>query len=283
MHTSVLLHEAVNNLNVVSGGHYVDCTFGGGGHSKAIADKGAKVLALDADPDAMERLPEEYKDRVTLVHSNFEHVEDVATKYNYLPVQGVLFDLGLSSFHLADAERGFAFLLDGPLDMRFDNRSHSHTAGQLIDALPEEVLADLFKKYGEEPHAEKIARMIKRYEPWAERTTKDLADLIEEYIPRQGKIHPATRVFQALRMAVNDETGVLERGLNSAIEVLDRNGRMVVISFHSIEDRIVKEMFQEWERQGRGNIVGDVITPSEEEVGQNPRSRSAKMRIFQKN
>lgn len=281
MHIPVLLDEALGALNIDFEHLYIDCTFGGGGHTREIVKRGGRVLALDADPDAMKRLDESFGDRVTLVNTNFENVSEVAREQQFFPVSGVLFDLGLSSFHLADAERGFAFMLDGPLDMRFNYNSASHTAGQLIDALPEEGLVALFLKYGDEPNAEKIARVIKRKGTWAGRTTKELAEVIETSIGRTGKIHPATRVFQALRMAVNDETGVLERGLAGALDVLDVGGRIVVISFHSIEDRIVKNSFQEWSERGDGKMIGEVVVPTDEEVARNPRSRSAKMRVFE--
>lgn len=290
-HVTVLLKEAIESLQVQKGLTYIDCTFGGGGHSKAIVDVGGIVLAMDTDSDAMDRLPIEYQNSITLIHRNFEHIEDVVLSRGIKNVAGVLFDLGLSSFHLSDNKRGFSFMSEGPLDMRFDATSVGHTAGELIDLLPEKSLADLFVKFGEEPHAKKIAHVIKMYaqkhsensECWSTRTTKDLAELIEKSVGRREKIHPATRVFQALRMAVNDELGVLERSLNGSIEILDKKGRIVVISFHSLEDRVVKNVFQNWQKTGLGVIIGDLVVPKELEVIKNNRSRSAKMRVFEKN
>lgn len=290
MHISVLKDQAIAALQVKTGELYVDCTFGGGGHSRAIAALGGQVIALDADPDAMARLNEEERQSISLIHANFENVEEVVRAQTTNCVAGVLFDLGLSSFHLADQHRGFSFQMSGPLDMRFNPSANTHTAGSLIDALSEEMLVSLFRSLGEEPHSLRIAKAIKQQasqkgaidDYWKSQTTAELAGLIERVVGRHQRIHPATRVFQALRMAVNDELGVLQRGLDGALHLLCDGGSCVVISFHSLEDRVVKQCYGQWQKAGLGVVKGDLIVPAAEEVAENSRSRSAKMRVFVK-
>jgi 16S rRNA (cytosine1402-N4)-methyltransferase len=286
MHTSVLLDEAIEELKVSKGEKYIDATYGGGGHSREIVRRGGKVLAIDVDVDAVARLSPSEEDNIRLVRGNFEDIEEIACVNGFVPVRGILFDLGLSSFELSDAKRGFSFMLEGPLDMRFDQSSNSMQAGELIDALNETALERLFRDYGDEPHARVIARKIKKIQGdrvyWTKASTLELARVIESCVGRRGRLHPATKVFQALRMAVNDELGVLTRGLESAFELLDDGGRIVVISFHSGEDRIVKKKFKEWSDSNKGIICGRVLMPNADEVALNPRARSARMRVFEK-
>lgn len=286
MHTSVLLNEAIEELKVSIGEKYIDATYGGGGHSREIVRRGGKVLAIDADVDAATRLNPSDEENIRLVRGNFGDIGEIAGANGFVPVKGILFDLGLSSFELSDAKRGFSFMLEGPLDMRFDQSSNSMQAGELIDALNEAALEMLFRDYGDEPHAGVIARKLKKIQGdqayWAKASTLELARVIESCVGRRGKLHPATKIFQALRMAVNDELGVLKKGLESALELLDDGGRVVVISFHSGEDRIVKKKFKEWSETYKGRICALMSTPNADEVVANPRARSAKMRVFEK-
>ncbi|MBN1581342.1 MAG: 16S rRNA (cytosine(1402)-N(4))-methyltransferase RsmH [Anaerolineae bacterium] len=300
-HISVLLKEVLVGLDVQPGGHYIDGTIGAGGHAKHIlqaSKPGGQLLGLDADPEALAISKKRlacFGDRVILVKSNFAYLKSQADLYNFHPVDGILFDLGLSSMELQNPERGFSFLLDGPLDMRFDPNT-SRTAADLIDALSERELAELIYRYGEEPASRVIARAIVSARPL--HTTTELAAVVAKVVRKKGKIHPATRTFQALRIAVNDELRVLEQGLSAAIETLGPGGRLAVISFHSLEDRIVKQFFAREARdcicppefltctckhQAVLNIVTrKPIRPSEIEVDRNPRSRSAKLRIVTK-
>lgn len=306
-HRPVLLREAVEALRPRPGGRYLDGTFGGGSHTLAILEASAPdgiVLALDADPEAIargERLSKErgLGDRLRLVQANFARLAEVAQESGLAPLDGVLLDLGLSSFQLAAPERGFAFRLRGPLDMRFDP-TRGEPAATLVNALPEDELASLIWRYGEEPKARRIAAAIvneRAREPIM--TTTRLAEVVSKAVGgrRGGKIHPATKTFQALRIATNDELGALERALDGAVEVLAPGGRLAVISFHSLEDRIVKRFIQHesatcicppeqpvctCDHQPRLRPVGRAIRPSPEEIDVNPRSRSAVMRVAER-
>jgi 16S rRNA (cytosine1402-N4)-methyltransferase len=289
VHEPVLLKEVLSALQIKKDANYIDCTFGGGGYSRAIADRGGKVLGLDVDEDAVSNFEGSRTEGIVVVRSNFENVYEIAEKQQFLPAHGVVFDLGVSSFQIDNPDKGFSFLKKGPIDMRMDTRSGMR-AGELLDVLDERSMMELFQKFGDEMHSKKIARAIveerKKGEGgkyWEEKTTTELAYFIEQAVGgRKERIHPATRVFQALRMAVNDEAGALERGLKGALECLESKGRIVVVSFHSVEDRIVKMFMNEYEKLRYGRQIGDIITPGEEEILRNPRSRSAKMRIFQK-
>ncbi len=292
-HVPVLLTEVVTALEVRSGEKYIDCTFGGGGYTRALLERGARVLGLDVDADAVKQAVTlgEFGDQLKVVQSNFENVYDVAQRENFLPVSGVCFDLGVSSFQIDTPEKGFSFLKEGPLDMRMDN-ALGITAGRLLDVLDEKSLADLIYKFSDEIHSRKIAKAIvtereknksKEGHYWENKTTTELAHFVEEAVGgRKERIHPATRVFQALRMAVNDEPGALDRGLRGAFDCLGSGGRVVVVTFHSGEDRIVKNFMQERMDAGAGKMIGDIVVATEQEVVQNPRSRSAKMRIIEK-
>lgn len=286
-HVSVLLQEAIDALQIQKGKKYIDATVGAGGHTFEIVKRGGIVLGIDQDREAIEEVRKKEneieKKNLLLVQGNFSHLDEIARQHGFVNVAGILFDIGVSSHQLDTNERGFSFLTDGPLDMRMDITKNVKAA-DLVNALNKGELIDLFTKYGEEPFAKKIAEVIVR-----ERmkkpilTTKELVELIARSVPKIGKIHPATKVFQALRIAVNDELHGLEEGIKQAVGLLIRNGRLVVITFHSLEDRIVKQYFEEAENENRGIVITrKPIVPSREEIIANKRARSAKMRIFEK-
>jgi 16S rRNA (cytosine1402-N4)-methyltransferase len=307
-HRPVLAEEVMKMLAPRPGSLHVDCTVGGGGHTERIleaASPDGRVLGLDADPAAIARVGDRlarFGDRLVLRQANFRSLGDVAPEAGFGAVDGILLDLGLSSYQLADAARGFGFRAGGPLDMRFDP-SRGEPASALLARLDEAPLSDLFRRYGEEPHARRIARGIveaRRAAPVE--TAERLADVVEFAVPRRpgprGRIHPATRVFQALRIAVNDELGSLELALAAALDLLRPGGRLVVLSYHSLEDRIVKR-FVAAERRGctcppsfpvcvcgrvpRLAPVGpQPAMPSESEVTANPRARSARLRTAER-
>jgi len=299
-HVPVLLRSVLDGLNPQPGGRFIDCTLGGGGHTAALLDRtrpDGHVLALDADPEAIERSRSHlspYGDRVKLVRSNFASLPEVAAAQGFAGVDGVLMDLGLSSDQLA-SDRGFSFQTGGALDMRFDP-AQAQTAADLVNTLDVDELADLIFKYGEEPASRRIARAIVAARPI--QTAEQLSRVISEAVGRRGRIHPATLTFQALRIAVNDELGSLLTALPAAVAVLRPGGRLAVITFHSLEDRIVKEFMR---RESRPVIVQPdsppgalarepalrVVTPKPivadaAEVALNPRARSAKLRIAEK-
>lgn len=305
MHVPVLLVEAVAALGVRAEGRYVDGTAGGGGHAEAIArqlgDSG-RLLALDRDAEAVARVRARlalYGQRVCVEQGNFANMEDIAHNQGMKQADGILLDLGMSSFQVDKPERGFSFMNDAALDMRMD-RAQAVTAADLIRRLDEQELADIFWRYGEEPAARRIARAIvtERVQTPIERTGH-LARVVERAVGgRRGKIHPATKVFQALRMAVNTELESLEQGLESALRLLAPGGRLAVISFHSLEDRVVKHTLQahagRWENLPAGGrrwagklpavnlVTRHPLTPSSEECEQNPRARSAKLRVAER-
>jgi 16S rRNA (cytosine1402-N4)-methyltransferase len=304
-HVPVLLPEVLAGLRVRSGVTFVDCTAGGGGHSAAILEASApdgRLLALDADPAAIRRVSERLADplaaqRLVLVQARFEQLVQVVQEVGIGPVAGVLLDLGVSSFQLETPERGFAMLLDGPLDMRFDPEA-TLSAADIVNHWDERSLADLLYRYGEESQSRRIARYLVQRRPFS--TTTDLAAAIERAVGgRKGsRIHPATRSFQALRIAVNRELEQLEHVLPQCLQVLAPGGRLAVISFHSLEDRIVKHWMQQeartfvpdrnlpqggYERKPALAIVTrKPIEAGEAETARNPRSRSAKLRIAEK-
>jgi 16S rRNA (cytosine1402-N4)-methyltransferase len=301
-HIPVLFQAVLNGLAVSPGGRYIDATLGGGGHASGVLAASApdgRVLALDRDPSALKvaqaRL-ESYAERVTLVHSSFAHLGAVARAHEFSPVDGVLFDLGLSSMQLDDPERGFAFMTDGPLDMRFDPTGGGPSAADLVNELSAEALADLIFEYGEDRKSRRIARAIVEARPI--HTTGELAAVIEQAVGRRERIHPATRTFQALRIAVNAELDTLEAVLPQAVELLAPGGRLVVISFHSLEDRIVKHFMRRESqdcicppelpvcmcehRASLRVLTRKPLRPSDEEVERNPRARSARLRVAEK-
>jgi 16S rRNA (cytosine1402-N4)-methyltransferase len=299
-HIPVLTKEILNYLNLKKGGVYIDCTLGGGGHSKALLEKiypYGLLIGMDQDIEAIETAKEElksYRDKVKIIKGNFKNLEEILSDIKIETVSGIIFDLGVSFHQLKEKDRGFSFKEDSHLDMRMD-LNQEFNADILINSYSEKDLAEIFEKYGEERFSKRIARLIV-IERKKERinTTKQLADLVIRSLPRTKKrhtwrIHPATRVFQAIRIEVNQELKVLEKGLNQAIRVLENKGRVCVISYHSLEDRIVKHKFKEVEREGKdkGNYGLKIITkkpinPTLEEVVNNPKARSAKLRVAEK-
>ncbi len=278
-HYPVLLEEAIEYLSIDPEGVYVDCTFGEGGHSEAILQllTTGRLIALDRDRTALEAGRErlaEYRDKLTLIHSNYSNLaEFVAT-----PVRGILADVGLSRRQLEDAERGFSFLREGPLSMAMD-QGQRLTADVIVNHYGERQLADLIYQFGEERRSRRIARAIVRGRPI--RTTTHLAEIVEKAVPRAArrKIHPATKTFQGIRIAVNDELGELEKLLEVAPSLLSPGGRMVAISFHSLEDRLVKQSFRSWKQKGVFDVLTRrIVRPSLDEIRKNPASRSAKLR-----
>jgi 16S rRNA (cytosine1402-N4)-methyltransferase len=300
-HRPVLLREVLDLLTPKPGSLIVDGTCGGGGHTEALLQAGADVLALDQDPDAVqhvtERLPHLGR-RVTVRQANFRHAANVLDELGIRTIDGALLDLGVSSRQLENAQRGFSLVRNGPLDMRMDPRTRL-TAGQIVNEYGEEELTRLFRELGEEPAARRIANLIvkmRRASPLHE--TLPLARAIEKLVGRHGRQHPATQVFQALRMEVNDELAALEEGLRVLTARLAPGGRIAVITFHSLEDRIVKNFFRdhsrewldrpEWPEPQRNPdydvelVTPKPVEPNEEEQRANPRSRSAKLRVAEK-
>ena len=278
-----MLDEVLEQLQPAPGKIIVDGTLGGAGHTRALAAKvepGGFVIALDRDPNVIERAEQELTGlAIKLSQANFCEFAEVLREINVEKVDGVLLDLGLSSDQLADDQRGFSFDSDGALDLRFDPET-GQPASALVNRMAAEKLADLIYQYGEERHSRRIARAIderRRQRPIE--TSRDLADIVRRVVPRSrvDKIDPATRTFQALRIAVNDELGSLERVLKELPAYLKPGGRVAIISFHSLEDRRVKEAFRDdprWEP-----VTRKPLTPSEAEIDRNPRSRSAKLRV----
>ncbi|MGD9543272.1 MAG: 16S rRNA (cytosine(1402)-N(4))-methyltransferase RsmH [Methylocystis sp.] len=298
-HIPVLRDEAIAALGVQRGGRYIDATFGAGGYTRAmLAHPETRVLAFDRDQTAFkagQAFVDEMRGRLTLVEARFSQLEEVARAQGFAPIDGVVFDIGVSSMQFDEAARGFSFRADGPLDMRMEGRGRS--AADIVNEADEETLADILYFYGEERAARRIARAIahdRQIAPFE--TTKALAGLVERVAPgRPGDIHPATRSFQALRIAVNDELQELLSGLLGAERLLAESGRLVVVTFHSLEDRIVKQFLAE--RCGRGEtgsrrLPGETappapsflckgrqpVTPTPAETAANPRARSAKLR-----
>lgn len=290
-HTSVLLQETIDNLNIKAGKKYIDGTIGGGGHSIEILKKGGTVLGIDVDQEALDFIEKElsirnydFRDRLVLVKGNFKDINKIAKENGFENVAGIVLDLGISSNHVDRAERGFSFQKEGPLDMRMD-KSLGVTAGDLVNGLTKNELYELLFRFGEERFAKVIvsqiinARKIKKIE-----TTTELADIIKKAVPyKKDGIHPATKVFQALRIAVNDELNILSETLPNALKLLERNGRLAIISFHSLEDRIVKHTFLQFDHDRLGNIITKKpIVPTNDEIDINSRSRSSKLRVFEK-
>ncbi len=263
---------------------YIDGTLGSGGHARGIlqvSEPSGLLLGLDRDAAALERARSNLKqfgDRADFVQGNFADMRKIHASMNWPPVQGVLLDLGLSSAQLGDPQRGFSFREEGPLDMRFDRRQGLQ-ASDLVNTSDREELEQIMRDYGEERQSGRIASAIVEARPI--RSTTELAKLVSAAVGRTGgRIHPATRVFQALRIAVNDELATLQRGLEAALEVLAHQGRLTVIAFHSLEDRMVKQFFREEEKLHI--ITKKPIRPSKSEVERNPRSRSARLRVAER-
>lgn len=300
-HIPVLVEETIQALAVQPGGRYIDCTLGGGGHAVTILEHsspGGQLLGIDADPEAIKASRQRlraYSDSILLINDNFVNLKSICYKYDFVPLHGILFDLGLSSLQLNGNGRGFSFKHRAPLDMRL-NPDQELTAAYIVNTYPEAELAQLIKTYGEERYSRQIARRIVQERPI--KTTLELARAVERAVKKRGKIHPATKTFQALRIAVNQELEHLELALNQAVDLLGFEGRLVVISYHSLEDRIVKQFMQ---REAKDCICPPgtptcvcghtaslrlikkrVITPSQEEVQSNPRSHSARLRVAER-
>lgn len=286
-HKSVLLSEVLETLNVQADKLYIDATAGDGGHSLAIASAGGRVFSIDQDKEAITRFAyrlktesPEIQARIQIVYGHFGACRQIAEQHGLMQAAGILFDLGVSTYQLKESNRGFSFLKDEKLDMRMD-QSGNLTAADLINKLPKEELERLLIKFGEEHYAREIAdALVKNRSKNPIESTKDLAKPIETVYARytsQQAIHPATKVFQAVRIAVNNELGELQKGLEQSLEILSPGGKLIVISFHSLEDRIVKRFM----KTHRELIIctKKPITPTSEEILKNPRSRSAKMRV----
>jgi 16S rRNA (cytosine1402-N4)-methyltransferase len=304
-HLPVLCEAVLTQLRPRPGGRYIDGTLGFGGHTRALLEATApdgRVLAFDRDQQAIAAARERLgllAERVTFVHGSYGQMGTIAPAHGFAQVDGIVLDLGLSSLQLDDAARGFAFRLDGPLDMRFD-QSQGETAAELLDRAGEAELAEWFWRYGEEPRSRQLAAMIVRNRPIL--TTRRLADLVARHSPRprrdKRQIHPATRLFQALRIVVNGELDELERGLPATLSLLRPGGRLAVISFHSLEDRAVKHFLREQAQSclcpprqilctcGHTARVTlpqrRAIQPDAAEIAANPRSRSARLRIAER-
>jgi 16S rRNA (cytosine1402-N4)-methyltransferase len=306
-HTPVMRNEVVQFLQCRPGGIYVDGTVGGGGHSYEILENSAPdglLIGIDLDDDAIhesEHRLKAFKDRVVLVKGNFAQIDTILKGMNIHKVDGIILDLGVSSHQIETADRGFSFTLNAMLDMRMD-RSSGLSAYDLINSFPVKDLEKIIKDYGEEIMAGRIARAISaRRKISPIETTAELADIIVHTMPfamRRGRIHPATRTFQAIRIYVNEELLNLYQAINKGIDMLDTSGRLLVISFHSLEDRIVKNNFRSWEkgcicpsdfpaccchRKPRLKVVvKKPITPGDDEITHNPRARSAKLRVAER-
>jgi 16S rRNA (cytosine1402-N4)-methyltransferase len=308
-HVPVMTDEVVAMLAPSPGSQHVDATLGGGGHAERIleaSDPDGRLLGIDADGAAIARvrarLAPRFGDRLRLRQANFRELAGVAPDEGFAEVDGCLFDLGLSSFQLADAERGFGFRTGGPLDMRFDT-ARGVPAAELLASLDADELAALFRRYGEEPFAGRIARAIVEARRTAPiRTAEELAELVARVAPGRApgrrRVHPATRVFQALRIAVNEELDALQDGLAAAVDLLRPGGRLVVLSYHSLEDRIVKRFLQAERRgcicppeapvcvcgrQPRLRLLATKgVVPSRTEIDANPRARSARLRAAER-
>jgi len=317
-HVPVMLEEVLKFLQPRAGGHYVDGTLGGGGHTQAILERSApdgKVLGIDTDAQAIARIKERLSDfvnngRLVLVHGNFAELVRIVHEAGFVSVEGVLLDLGFSSYQVDDPQRGFSFSADGPLDMRLD-QSQAESAAGIVNSASEQELADIFWRYGEEKRSRQIARrVVRQRERGAITRTTQLAQLAAAGVPyKPGVIHPATRVFQALRIAVNHELERLEKALPQILDVLSMNkalpaggqeeprgwdGRMVTIAFHSLEDRLIKEFMRREAKdclcpphvpvcvcghKARLRLLTPKpVTPTVEEITANPRARSAKLR-----
>jgi 16S rRNA (cytosine1402-N4)-methyltransferase len=293
-HTTVLLHEAVDGLNLKRGSVFVDATLNSGGHSQQVInnlDGNVRVIGIDIDADAIDRAKKSFANsnsNVTFFQENFRNIDKVLDQAGVAGVDGIIFDLGLSSNQIEESGRGFSFKTDEPLlmTMKKDPQSSDITAHEIVNSWSEESLADIIYGYGEDRFARRIAKaIVTAREIQSIETAGQLSDIIASAVPKFGfkKINPATKTFQAIRIAVNDELGAIKEALPKAFSRLNTGGRISIISFHSLEDRIVKRFFKEKSEAGEGRlIVKKPITPSPQEIAENPRSRSAKLRIIEK-
>jgi 16S rRNA (cytosine1402-N4)-methyltransferase len=291
IHIPVLKKEVLEYLDPTPNENFVDCTIGEGGHAKLILEKSApdgKVLGIDLDPAQIENNKwqmADYKDRLILENNSYVNLKEIIEKNNFEPVSGILLDLGMSSVHLDKSTKGFSFQLDQSLDMRYDDKFNSLTAEKIINEWPAERIEKIIEEYGEEKFARKISnKIVEERKKGRIKSTFQLVKIIKEIIParlQRGKIHCATRTFQALRIAVNAELQNLETVLPQAISILYSGGRLVIISFHSLEDRIVKNFLNQESKNGLIKILTKKpITATDSEIRENPRSRSAKLRAI---
>jgi len=291
IHIPVLKKEVLNYLSPGQNENFVDCTIGEGGHTKLILEKNlpnGKVLGIDLDPAQIENDKwqlADYKERLILENSSYINLKEIVERLNFAPINGILLDLGMSSIHLDKSTKGFSFQLDQSLDMRYDDRLNDLTAEKIINEWSEERIEKIIEEYGEEKFARKIAKkIVEERKKGRIKSTFQLVKIIKEVIParfQNEKIHCATRTFQALRIAVNDELGNVEKVLPQAISVLPPGGRLVVISFHSLEDRIVKNFLNQKSKEGLIKILTKKpVTAEASEIRENSRSRSAKLRAI---
>lgn len=290
-HKPVLLEKTIDLLQIKPGKKYIDATLGGGGHTGRILEHGAVVLGIDIDQDALDYVSQHINNKnLVLVKGNFVDLEKIAHLNGFEKVWGILFDLGVSSHQIDSSERGFSFLKNGPLDMRMD-KDLSLTAEYLVNVLEKGELYELFNRLGQESHASAISRaIVSARRVKAIKTTDELLEVIKkaygyrEDLSDFDKNKIGQKVFQALRIAVNNELENIEKALPQAVSLLESGGRIAVISFHSLEDRIVKRVFREFEKQNLGKaVIEKPIVPDDKEMRQNSRSKSSKLRIFEKN
>ena len=294
IHKPVLLKEVLEIFDPQPGETYIDATVNGGGHALAIAERvGPKgeVAGIDWDcqlPEKLKIKSEKLKVKnLILVCDNYANIKSIAGKYNLGKIAGILFDLGFSSYHIEESGRGFSFLRNEPLDMRYSPKNNELTAEKIINTWPEEAIETILREYGEERFAHRISRgIIQARHDKNISTTAELVKIISRSVPQfylKSRLHPATKTFQALRMAVNDELGNLERALEDAVYILGARGKIAVISFHSLEDRIFKNFFKERSREGSIKILTPKpVGPEKKEIYENPRARSAKLRVATK-
>ncbi|MEI7424678.1 MAG: 16S rRNA (cytosine(1402)-N(4))-methyltransferase RsmH [Candidatus Staskawiczbacteria bacterium] len=290
IHTAVLKKEVLEYLEPKQNENFVDCTIGEGGHSEDILSKNGpdgKVLGIDLDPQqivASQWLHVQFKDRIILANDSYTNVTEIANRKNFGPINGILLDLGMSSAQLVRANKGISFQVDQGLDMRYNDETNYLTADKIVNEWPEEKIEEILESYGEEKFAKKIAKnIVEERKKGRIKTTFQLIEIIKDATPSsywRGKIHYATRTFQALRIAVNDELENVKKVLPQAVSILAPEGRLVVISFHSLEDRIVKNYLASESKKGTIKILTKKpIIAGREELGKNPRARSAKLRV----
>lgn len=293
MHLPVLKEKVIEYLDPKENENFIDCTFGEGGHTKEILKRNGpkgKVLAIEIDPDLYEKGREwekTFKGRLILKNANFAQIKDIVRQENFRPVHGILFDLGISSWHFEESGRGFSFKKDELLIMRYDKNFQGQTAIDILNSSSEREIEKILRNFGEERFAKNIAReVVKERKKRKIETTFQLVEIIKRAVPnwyQRRKIHFATKTFLALRVFINQELENLKEGLIGALEILESGGRLVVISFHSLEDRIVKEFFRKKKEEGLVEILTKKpVTPSKTEIQQNKRARSAKLRAIKK-
>ena len=289
MHKPVMLNEVIEYLHIQPGHKIIDATLNGGGHTQGILEKypDTRILGIEWDPDIFQEFHKtETARHIVAVNESYTELKKIITEHDFQP-DGIIFDLGVSSMHYERSGRGFTFMKDEPLDMRFNPQSVSQTAADIVNSSSQEGLEKILSEYGEEKFSGQISKNIisaRREKPITK--TSELVGVIENSVPgwyRHKKIHPATKTFQALRIAVNNELDSVEKGVLAAIDVLGNGGRLIVISFHGLEDKIVREIFKQKTKEGIvKRVVGGTAKPKWEEVKQNPRARSAKMKIVEK-